>query len=70
MADKFWTGKVPSYDDFDDKIIDEFIDGKTRLGPWACMTPESYKDYGIGLGLGKGQRYQKAGDNRWMKVEG
>lgn len=31
-------------------------DGKTRMGPWAAMCHECLWQYGIGLGLGKGQR--------------
>lgn len=30
-------------------------DGRTRIGPWAYMCKEHFKQYGIGLGLGKGQ---------------
>ena len=31
-------------------------DGKTKLGPWAGMCKRHFKVYGIGLGLGRGQR--------------
>lgn len=31
-------------------------DGKTRMGPWAYMCRQCFKQYGIGLGLGKGQK--------------
>lgn len=31
-------------------------DGKTTMGPWAYMCEPHFKHYGIGLGLGKGQR--------------
>jgi len=30
-------------------------DGKTKMGPWAYMCREHFKEYGIGLGLGHGQ---------------
>ena len=30
-------------------------DGKTKLGPWASMCFLHFGQYGIGLGLGKGQ---------------
>jgi hypothetical protein len=32
------------------------FDGKTISGPWAYMCPECMDRYGIGLGVGKGQR--------------
>lgn len=35
----------------------DFVDGKTRLGPWANMCLDCYKLLGIGLGTGKGQLY-------------
>lgn len=31
-------------------------DAKTIWGPWAAMCEQCYLDYGIGLGLGLGQR--------------
>lgn len=31
-------------------------DAKTKMGPWANMCPECMTDYGLGLGLGRGQR--------------
>jgi hypothetical protein len=30
-------------------------DGKTRMGPWAGMCAKHFKEYGVGLGLGRGQ---------------
>lgn len=66
----FWQGTVPAYDDFTQKIENEFIDGKTQMGPWAFMTPTSFRSLGVGLGLGKGQRYVKQSDGQWLKVEG
>ena len=32
------------------------VDGRTRMGPWANMCPGHHVEYGVGLGLGKGQR--------------
>lgn len=31
-------------------------DGKTKMGPWGYMCNQHFKQYGIGLGLGKGQQ--------------
>ena len=31
-------------------------DGRTVYGAWAYMCPSHYRRYGVGLGLGKGQR--------------
>jgi hypothetical protein len=65
-----WHGPVPEYDDFGDRIMMEMVDGATRQGPWAMMTPKSHKVHGRGLGIGKGQRYKKQPDGKWLKVEG
>lgn len=34
-----------------------FVDGKTKQGSWALMCPLCHIMYGVGLGLGKGQKY-------------
>jgi len=70
MSTVYWTGPVGDRDDFGSPISKEIIDGKTRMGPWALMSPVSYSKYGVGLGLGRGQRYKKQTDGRWLKVEG
>jgi hypothetical protein len=31
-------------------------DGRTKQGPWANMCKRHFKQHGVGLGLGKGQR--------------
>lgn len=65
-----WSGPVPDIDDFGCPIVDEFIDGATRMGPWAIMTPQSHRVYGRGLGTGLGQRYRLKAKGYWPKVEG
>jgi hypothetical protein len=67
---RYWTGPVGEKDDFGAPITDEFIDGATLQGPWAIMAPSTWKRHGRGLGSGRGQRYEKQTDGRWLKVEG
>jgi len=58
-------------DDFGIPYKDIMIDGRTKMGPWANMTPESWKTHGIGLlGTGYGQMYKKQDDGRWLKIQG
>ena len=38
-------------------IADRYVDGKTKVGPWANMCLRCHKTKGVGLGLGKGQMY-------------
>ena len=68
--DKFWMGSVNDKDDFGAPIKDEFIDGKTNQGPWGIMSPASFRQYGVGVGLGKGQWYKKQPDGQWKKIKG
>lgn len=65
-----WIGDVPEIDDFGWPIQDEFIDGATRKGPWAIMSPVAHHIEGVGLGIGKGQRFVRDMRGRWVKVEG
>lgn len=37
-------------------------DGKTHFGPWANMCEGHFHLFGVGLGLGKGQRLVLAGE--------
>ena len=77
-GNQYWLSAVGDKDDFGDKIDDEIIDGATKHGPWALMTPKSWKTHGKGkLGTGHGQRYklQKGNPKKlkygtWLKVEG
>lgn len=70
MRKKYWMGTVPGVDDFGLPIGDEFVDGKTKSGPWGFMAPQSYEKHGVGLGLGRGQWYAKQSDGQWLKIEG
>jgi hypothetical protein len=71
MADKYWETPLGVKDNFGDTYVGVMIDGKTKMGPWANMTPTSWKRYGIGrLGTGYGQKYHRQADGRWLKVEG
>lgn len=68
---KYWMSPVGDRDDFNVKIEDTIYDAKTVMGPWALMTPTSFRRYSTGrLGTGYGQKYERQSDGRWLKVEG
>lgn len=61
---KKWTGAIPQKCDFCEKQLnkEDFIDGKTaRFGSWGIMCTDCHSTQGIGLGVGKGQRYNEEG---------
>lgn len=67
---RVWSGTPPTdCNTCGDIIMDEFVDGKTKTGPWAIMCPTCHKTHGVGLGTGKGQRYKQQGED-YVKVEG
>ena len=51
------------------QIQNEFVDGKTQMGPWANMCQPCHTKYGVGLGTGRGQKYKKVGED-FEKVAG
>jgi hypothetical protein len=67
----YWLSPVGAQDDFGDRVAGVIIDGKTKHGSWALMTPHSWSLHGIGqLGIGLGQRFERQTDGKWLKVEG
>lgn len=65
-----WMGPAPTHCDVCCKPISKtFIDGKTVYGPWANMCCECHNKIGVGLGTGKGQKYERDGE-AWIKVTG
>ena len=67
---KIWMGSTPTSCDLCGCAIDEqFVDGKTVMGPWGMLCLKCHREHGVGLGTGRGQRYRYE-DGRWVKKEG
>ena len=49
---------------------EEFVDAKMRAGRWGIICNTCHMHYGVGLGIGRGQRYRKGKNGQWYKVEG
>ena len=61
----------PSRCDLCQVVIDSiFFDCKTRMGPWGNICRGCFQSNGIGLGIGKGQRYEKQADGKFLKTAG
>ena len=53
-----WHGTPPKRCDRCLKPIkDVFYDARTNWGQWAILCHKCFKDVGVGLGIGKGQKY-------------
>lgn len=39
---------------------DIIVDGATKSGPWAYMCEADHQKHGVGLGTGKGQKYDQS----------
>ncbi len=73
-AVKCWAGEPPHACDVCGTAIApsrDFVDGRTKYGPWANMCLACHKTHGRGLGVGLGQRYHyNLVTRRHEKVEG
>jgi hypothetical protein len=49
--------------------LDIIIDGRTKTGHWAWMCTECHALLGVGLGTGKGQKFEWQGD-KYIKTGG
>jgi hypothetical protein len=67
---KTWVGSPPvKCDVCGDALPTTFIDGRTKFGIWGVMDMDCHRLVGVGVGPGKGQKYERRG-KVWIKVEG
>jgi len=67
---RYWAGDPVECDICNKPYKNMMYDGKTQFGGWANMCQPCFNRYGTGLGTGKGQRYTKQEDGRWLKTGG
>ena len=70
MEPLYWASPVSKCDLCHVDIAQVFIDGKTDKGPWGCMCILCHALHGYGLGMGRGQKYSRQSDGKWLKTEG
>jgi hypothetical protein len=67
---KYWLAAVPVACDLcNARIEDQFFNARIRTGGWATTCPDCHRRYGVGLGLGRGQRYTQVASG-WLKTGG
>ncbi len=65
---KKWMGSTPTVCDICQKKFEgAFIDAATVSGRWGLLCTSCHKQHGVGLGTGRGQKYNLA---TLIKVEG
>jgi hypothetical protein len=70
MGKVIWIGNPPEQCDLCGAgLEDVFYDAKTHGGPWGFLCVRCFKAHGIGLGMGRGQKYRRNG-SRYEKVAG
>lgn len=70
MIKKYYLGVVPANCQLCQQPMgDVMLDATTNIG-WAYMCQACHLKYGRGLGVGKGQQYEKQTDGRWLKTGG
>ena len=47
-----------------------FYDARLKDGVWGIVCDPCFQIRGVGLGVGRGQRYTKQADGRWLKTGG
>lgn len=61
--EKQWMGAAPKQCDGCGATIQRtFVDGRTPSGQWGIFCPACRISYGIQLGTGRGQKYEKRGE--------
>ena len=66
---KKWEGyKIDKCNLCTESVDDYFVDGRIKgRSSWAIMCKQCSINYGVGLGIGLGQAYEKVGED-WIKI--
>ena len=67
---KYWAGDPAECDICNKPFGKLMYDARTSMGGWGNLCSRCFNRYGVGLGVGKGQRYSLQDDGRWLKTGG
>jgi len=66
-----WISKSPKACEVcETPILNEFYDARLKTGQWACLCHRCWSLHGVGLGVGRGQHFERIENNKWVKVDG
>lgn len=65
----YWSGVVEECQLCGGQLSSTMYDARTPRG-WANTCHSCFRSYGLQLGTGRGQKYKRQADKRWLKVEG
>ena len=66
----WWAGDPVACDICTKPYKQVMYDARTSMGGWGNLCQICFNRYGVGLGTGKGQRYSKQENGRWLKTGG
>lgn len=68
---KYWIGEVDRCDLCRHDLLNDkyMVDGKTKMGLWACMCSKCFSEAGVRIGWGYGQLYKRTTEG-WLQVGG
>jgi hypothetical protein len=53
-----WLSAIPTQCDICKRPLEkEFVDGRLLVGIWAILCPQCHETCGVGLGTGRGQKF-------------
>lgn len=72
MRQVYWQGSTPRCDIGNGhKLNGTFFDARIpAYRQWGLLCPACAERFGIKLGTGLGQKYERQPDGRWLKTEG
>ena len=64
-----WIGDLSQGCDICKRPFGRFMyDAKTTFGPWANLDEACFVLHGMGMGQGRGQKYEKQEDGSYLKM--
>jgi len=69
MTNVYWTGSIERCDACRKPFEAVMYDAATSRG-WGNLDQKCFEALGCSLGTGRGQKYEKQADGRWLKTGG